>query len=176
MAQTMTDAKTSALNPQPRFPPLALRRPVWLWLPIAYALSAGWPVVALAGLGVMTSALAANVAVTAALALLTALILREAARPLRTRRDVVLLFLIYGAAGAGIAPTIIGYATGAVGAAGFDASTAASLWPLALMTGLPVALLAGLVFSGVACVKPPAREPDKVPMEASPPQEASHER
>lgn len=167
----MTDAKPFSLNPRPRFPALIWREPVWLWLPLAYVLSAGWPFVVLDGGGGMALALAIGVAITAALAIVTAIGFGEGERPLRARRDLVMLFLIYGAVSAVIAPTIVGYVTGAIGTSGFDAGMAASLWPLALMVGLPVALFAGLAFSAVLFVKPPARDPDLAITETPPPKD-----
>ncbi len=168
----MSEAKPFALNPRPRFPALTWREPVWLWLPLAYVLAAGWPFVALEGGGGMALALAIGVAITAALALVTSIGFREGARPLRARRDIVMLFLIYGAVSAVFAPTIVGYVSGAIGTAGFTASMASSLWPLALIVGLPVALFAGLAFSLVLFVKPPARDPDMAVTETPPPKDA----
>lgn len=148
------------LDPKPRFPAMVWREPGWLWLLVAYGLSAGWPFVALGGGGGLAVALAFGVAVTAGLALVTALGLFEGGRPLRARRDVVGLFLIYGTVASLIAPTVVGLASGATGTSGYDGAMAASLWPLGLMVGLPVALFAGLAFAVVMFVKPPAREPD----------------
>jgi MFS family permease len=153
-------AKSRLLDPTPRFPPMRWREPVLLWAPVAFALSVGWPILALgSGLG-LTLLVAFGVAFTTFAALAFVRAMQAVRKPPRARRDIVLLFLAFGAVAAIAAPVLAAGFSGAVGTQGYAMGMATAMWPLGLMLGAPIALFAGLAFSLVMFIKPPVREPD----------------
>jgi hypothetical protein len=152
--------KAHLLDPTPRFPPMRWRQPAWLWLIVAFALSVGWPIVALgAGAGLILS-ISFAVAFTAGASLAVLRGMQAMHKPARARRDVVVIFLVFGAVAAMIAPILVAGAHGAIGTQGYAMGMATAMWPLGLMLGAPIALFAGLAFSLVMFIKPPVREPD----------------
>ena len=137
-----------------RIAPLAWRRPVVVWIPLALALALGWPSLALyqeAGLGE-----AVLIAGAAAAALgLTGLGLAWAfKRPPRTRREAIPYLLLPGCAAALATPFVLNWVLSAANQEELPFSLAASAAPLALLIGFPAALFSALVFSIVALVKP----------------------
>jgi hypothetical protein len=152
----LRDASKHPLDPTPRFPPLAWRHPVWAWGPLALLLAAGWPILLLRtgpGLGFL---IGLGVAGTAALALATVRLMELAGRPPRARRDIVALFLGFGAPIAAGGPFAAAFFSGALGTSGYDEAGAAALWPLGVILGVPIALFAGLIVCAVVFVKPPS--------------------
>lgn len=147
------------LDPAPRFPPLAWRKPAPAWIAGAAVISIA-PVPAL-GLGLGLSLLtAACVALTIALAVTLVWAASSANRPARARREVVMAALASALPLAILAPGIAGFFSGAELTPGYQPAMGQGLWPLGLMLGLPLALLAGLACAGLVFEKPPVREPE----------------
>jgi hypothetical protein len=146
-----------------RIPPLTWRRPSFLWTPLALALAIGWP----AALFLNQPALQRIVLVAGAIVFAVALITLGASwaigRAPRTRRVVVLHVLFAGALAALAVPFVLTEMLALVadyereGAArSFSPSMSIALTPLALVLGLPIALVSGTVFAWTALSRPRA--------------------
>jgi hypothetical protein len=138
-----------------RIPPLRWRQPAFLWTPIALAIAIGWP----AALFSVDSApqrlaLVAGAAVFA-LALITLGASWAMGKPPRARRIVVLHVVIAGAIAALVMPFVLTEVLAAVAGDGETFSIAMSLamTPLALVVGLPITLVSGIMFAWLALVR-----------------------
>lgn len=152
-------------SPVPRrIPPLAWRKPVLLWTPLALALAIGGPTVVLTGdEALQRMALVAGFCAFAS-ALITLGLAWVLGRPPRSRRAVVLHIVLSGGATALLAPLVLTKLLEAVidyshpgGGENLDASMSLAMTPLAFVLGLPLALFSGIVFAWVA-MSPPRRE------------------
>ena len=141
-----------------RIPPLEWRKPAFIWTPIALALAIGWPAALLPNdVAMQRLALVAGVVVFA-FALLTLGASWALGRAPRTRRAVVLHVLFAGVVAALAAPFVLiellALIAGAERAGNFSTSMSMALTPLALVFGLPMALISGTVFAWTALSKP----------------------
>jgi hypothetical protein len=141
-----------------RIPRLVWRRPAFVWTPIALALAIGWPAALFhQNQGPRRLALAALLVVFA-MALVSLGASWIIGKPPKARRIVVLHVVIAGAIAALAAPFVLTWLLEflAAGRAGEELSMAASfaMTPLALVIGLPVALISGIVFAWVALERP----------------------
>ena len=139
-------------------PPLEWREPAFIWTPIALALAIGWPAALLPNdVALQRLALVAG-AVVFAFALLTLGASWALGRAPRTRRTVVLHVLFAGVAAALAAPFVLSellaLVAGAERTGNFSTSMSLALTPLALVFGLPMALLSGTVFAWIALSRP----------------------
>ena len=139
-------------------PPLEWRRPAFIWTPIALALAIGWPAALLGDdAALQRLALVAGAAVFA-LALMTLGASWAVGRAPRTRRTVVLHVLFAGVLASLAAPFVLtellALVAGAERAGNFSASMSMALTPLALVFGLPMALISGTVFAWTALSRP----------------------
>lgn len=144
-----------------RIPPLRWRRPAFVWTPLSLAIAVGWP----AGLfyfdpGPQRLALVAGAGVFA-VALITLGASWAIGRPPRARRVVVLHVVIAGAIAAIMAPFVLTGLLAAVAdyehagdGAKFTTAMSLAMTPLALVVGLPITLISGIVFAWLALVRP----------------------
>lgn len=155
-----------AVKPIPqRIPPLRWREPTVLWTPLALALAIGWP----AGLFYSEPNFQRLVLVAGASVFALALVTLGASwmlgRPPRARRIVVLHVVVAGAIAALLAPfvltellaTVAEYENEGAGQK-FTLAMSMTMTPLALVLGLPIALVSGIVFAWLALVRPDAEE------------------
>ncbi len=144
-----------------RIPPLTWRRPAFLWTPIALALGIGWP----AALfyqdgGPQRLALTAGAAVFA-IALATLGVSWAIGRAPKARREVVVHVVLAGVIALLAAPFLLTrlLATVAEGAhdgaaQSFTLGMSLAMAPLALVVGLPIALVSGILFAWTALSRP----------------------
>lgn len=141
-----------------RIPPLRWRRPSFIWTPIALAIAIGWPALVLSDQPSLQRVAVIAGAVVFTLALLTLGASWALGRAPRTRRVVVVHVLLAGAAAAFLAPFVLAevLAFAAAEAAGEKLSAAMSMamTPLALVLGLPAALVSGTLFAWLALSRP----------------------
>lgn len=143
-----------------RIPPLSWRRPTFLWTPIALAIAIGWPAALFyQDAAPQRIALIAGAAVFA-IALITLGISWATGRAPRARRIVVLHVVVAGAIAALIAPFALTELLAAVAdmqsagaGAQFTLTMSLAMVPLALVLGLPIALVSGIVFAWTALVR-----------------------
>ena len=149
-----------------RIPPLAWRQPAFLWTPLALAVAIGWP----AALFFNDYSLQQLVVVAGAVVFALALISLGAAwalrRPPRTRRTVVMHVVVAGAAASCVVPFILTQLLGAVAnyshsgaGANFTLPMAMTMLPLAIVLGLPIALVSGIAFTWIALKRQSPDEP-----------------
>jgi len=144
-----------------RIAPLAWRKPAFLWTPLALALAIGWPYLAFREDGALANMALIASAFVYALALTTLGVAWAFGRAPRSRREVVLHVVIAGAIaalGAPYALTRLLGATAEEGGAAFSLPMALGVTPLAIVLGLPIALISGLAFALVALRRPPMSE------------------
>lgn len=140
-----------------RIPPLTWRRPSLLWTPIALALAIGWPAALFHhDSGLQRLSLIAGAAVFA-LALVTLGLGWALGAAPKARRIVVLHIVVAGALASLLAPFVLTQLLALVadyeqaGAAqNFSFLMSLALAPLALVLGLPIALVSGIVFAWIA--------------------------
>lgn len=141
-----------------RIPPLRWRGPSFIWTPVALALAIGWPAIVLSEQPSLQRVTLAAGAVVFAIALLSLGASWALGRAPRTRRVVVVHVVLAGAAAAFLAPFVLTplLALAAENASGEEFSTAMSMamTPLALVLGLPVALISGTLFAWLALSRP----------------------
>jgi hypothetical protein len=138
-----------------RIPPLTWRRPVFIWTPIALAMAIGWPAALFyADGGPQRLTLIAGATVFA-IALISLGAMWATGRPPRSRRIVVLHVVMAGAITLLLAPIVVGElmtfvaeSTERAGTLTFSMSLA--MIPLAIVLGLPITLVSGIVFAWVA--------------------------
>lgn len=147
-----------------RIPPLVWRQPAVLWTPLALALAIGWP----AAVFYDEPAMQRTVVIVSAAAFACALISLGASwllgRAPKARRVVVLHVVSSGAIVALAAPFVmtelLALVSSADRASGPNLAMAAAAAPLALVLGLPLALLSGLIFAWIALASPTVRGGD----------------
>ncbi len=138
-----------------RIPPLAWRRPAFLWTPLALTLAIGWP----AGLFTSDSGIQQLALVVSAAAFAIALVSLGASWMIgyapRARRVVVLHVVIAGALASLAAPFILTQILAAYQSigAGKIFTMALAMAPLTLVLGPPIALVSGVVFAWVALAR-----------------------
>lgn len=144
-----------------RIPTLKWRGPAFIWTPLALALAIGWPaalfysepnlqkLIVIAGAGVF------------ALALVSLGVSWAMGRVPTMRRDVVSHVVTAGVIAAFVAPFVMTQLLSAVwryehDGAGqtFSPEMSLAMTPLAFVIGLPIALVSGMIFAGVALTKP----------------------
>lgn len=146
-----------------RIRPLTWRRPSVLWTPLALAVAIGWPAALFYNeVGLQRLVLVLGAAVFA-VALITLGISWMLGRAPKARRVVVLHVVIAGALASLAAPFVITQAlevvaqTGQAGATPhFSFTMTAAMTPLALVVGLPLTLISGIVFAWTALATPRA--------------------
>ncbi len=142
-----------------RIAPLAWRRPAYVWTPLALAAAIGWPYLAFREDGALANMALIAGAFVYALALTSLGAAWAFGRAPRSRREVVLHVIGAGLIAALSAPYVLTRLLGATvdhGAGVFSMSMAMGVTPLAVVLGLPVALLSGLVFALIALRRPAA--------------------
>ncbi|HYD74017.1 MAG TPA: hypothetical protein VEF55_12840 [Candidatus Binatia bacterium] len=148
-----------------RIPPLQWRGPAFIWTPFALALAIGWPAPVFANESALQRLALVAGAVMFALALMTLGASWAIGRAPRTRRVVVLHVLCAGALTAFAAPFVLtellALVTGGERAGNFSASMSVALTPLALVLGLPMALVSGTVFAWTALRRPRHEQVDE---------------
>jgi hypothetical protein len=154
------DAKVPAMRSPPipqLIPPLEWRKPAFIWTPIALALAIGWPAALFANEMALQRLVLIAGAIVFALGLLTLGASWAIGRAPRTRRVVVLHVLFAGVLAALGAPFVLTELLALVadgeGAGNFSASMSMAFTPLALVLGLPIALISGTVFAWTALSK-----------------------
>lgn len=146
-----------------RIPPLTWRKPAILWTPLALVLAIGWPAAAFYDEPAMQRAVLIVGAGAFALALVTLGASWVLGRPPKARRVVVLHVVIAGAIAALAAPLVLSELLAAVAGpahAGAALEMALALTPLALVLGLPIALVSGVLFAWTALAQPRERPTD----------------
>lgn len=155
-------ARVSPMRSPPipqRIPPLKWRNPAFIWTPLALAAAIGAPAALFYDEPLLQRFVLVAGAAVFALALITLGAGWALGHAPRTRRTVVLHVLSAGALSAFAAPLafvellalIAGEARG-----GFDVMMSMAMTPLALVLGLPVALISGIVFAFLALKREPA--------------------
>lgn len=143
-----------------RIPPLKWRNPAFIWTPLALAAAIGAPAALFYGEPVLQRFVLVAGAAVFALALITLGASWALGHAPRTRRTVVLHILGAGALAALAAPFVfvelIAFIAGEERGGGFGVSMSMAVTPLALVLGLPVALVSGLVFAFLALKREPA--------------------
>jgi hypothetical protein len=151
-----------------RIPPLAWRRPAFLWTPIALALAIGWPAALFyEEIGPQRIAITA-LFIVFAIALVTLGASWVMGHPPKSRRIVVLHVVAAGVIAALAAPFVLTMLLATVAeyeqegaAAHFSLAMSFATTPLVVMIGLPVVLVSGILFAWLALKPPaPAREDD----------------
>ncbi len=140
-----------------RIAPLTWRKPAFIWTPLALALAIGGPVAAFLGDPPMQRLAGVMGAAVFALALTTLGASWALGRAPRTRRTVVLHVVMAGAIVALLTPFVLiellalvaDYERAGAGD-GFTPAMSFAMAPLALVIGLPVSLVAAIVFAWVA--------------------------
>jgi len=140
-----------------RIPPLTWRRPSVIWTPVALALAIGWPTALFYNAPNLQRLTLVAGAFVFALALLSLGVSWIMGRAPRTRRTVVMHVLAAGAIAALAAPFVLTRLLSAVAdyehagaGANFTFAMSLSMAPLALVLGLPIALISGVVFAWTA--------------------------
>ena len=149
-----------------RIPPLTWRQPAILWTPIALVLAIGWPAALFySDYGLQQLVLIAATAVFA-LALLTLGVSWAIRRPPRTRRTVVMHVVVAGLVASLVAPFVLTQLLAAVtdyshagAATNFTLPMAMAMLPLAIVLGLPVALVSAIAFAWIALNRKAPPEP-----------------
>ena len=140
-----------------RIAPLSWRKPAFLWTPLALAMAIGWPAAPFSGdPGLQRLAIVAGLVVFA-VALVTLGLNWVLGRAPKERRVVVMHVITAGALAAIAAPFVLTELLALVAnyqhrGAGdnFSLSMALAMTPLALLLGLPISLVSGLIFAWVA--------------------------
>lgn len=148
-----------------RIPPLAWRKPALLWTPLALAAAIGWPALALANDGGLAQLALICGATAFAIGLITLGASWAFGHGPQSRRAVILHVLCAGLlvalaapfAMTGLLAQLAELKSAGAGAA-FTFSMSLSMVPLALLLGLPIALLSGIVFSMLALSKARGRD------------------
>ncbi len=138
-----------------RFPPLTWRKPVFIWTPLALALAIGWPAALFYNdAGPQRLMIIAGAAVFA-IALISLGVTWAMGRAPRSRRIVVLHVVTAGAITLLLTPIVLGKlltlvaeSTERAGTLTFEMSLA--MIPLAIVVGLPIMLVSGIVFAWIA--------------------------
>lgn len=144
-----------------RIPPLTWRKPAWLWSPLALALALGAVYALFYQDGSVARAVLAAGAVVFVLALATLSAGWALGHPPRAHRIVVLHVLAASVIVALAAPWGFSalLAAEVKQAKGAGADLALALAPLAVLLGLPLALISGLIFSLTALTRPRPEKP-----------------
>ncbi len=137
-----------------RIPPLAWRRPAVIWTPAALAAAIAWPCALVGWESAEARLIILGEVATFVLALLSLATSWATGRPPKTRRVVLLHVLIAAACVALIGPSALDAMLGTQSAA------PPAVAPLALVIGLPTALVSGLLFSWIALTPRPAVDDD----------------
>jgi hypothetical protein len=141
-----------------RIPPLTWRKPVFIWTPLSLALAIGWPAALFyTDTGPQRLALIAGAAVFA-VALITLGAMWAVGRAPRSRRIVVLHVVVAGAITMLSAPIVVGeimtfVADSTERAGTLTVGMSLAMIPLAIVVGLPITLVSGIVFAWVALAR-----------------------
>lgn len=152
--------------------PLTWRAPALLWTPVALALAIGGPALALMrdqSLGQTALIFGAGVY---ALALLSLGVAWGVGRPPRTRGGVIGHIVVAGGLVSLAAPLVLTRLLLWVGESraqeGLDVAGSMMMAPLALLLGLPFALVSGIVFAWVALAREKIAAPEEQPRDFQP--------
>lgn len=152
-----------------RMPPLSWRQPAALWTPIALAVAIGWPAALFYNDASLRQLVVIAGAAVFALALVTLGASWAIRRPPKTRRTVVMHVVVAGAIIALVAPFVLTQLLAAVAdyshpgaAATFSPAMAMAMLPLAIVLGLPVALISAIAFSWIALKRQAPPEPHEI--------------
>lgn len=140
-----------------RIAPLTWRKPAFIWTPIALAMAIGWPATLFYNnSGPQRVALISGLIVFA-LALISLGAAWAMGHAPKARRIVVAHVVVAGAVTALLSPFVLTWILGAVADYGqtgageqFTVAMSMSLAPLALLLGLPISLISGIVFAWTA--------------------------
>jgi hypothetical protein len=140
-----------------RIPPLSWRKPAFLWTPIALAAAVGWPAALFYNdSGPQRLALIAG-AIVFALALISLGLSWASGQAPRSRRTVVLHVVLAGALVTLVAPFVltqllatVASSQDAASAGSFTLAMSLAMAPLAIVVGLPIVLVSGIIFSWLA--------------------------
>ncbi len=141
--------------------PLTWRRPAFIWTPLALAIAIGWPAALFTEEpSLQRLALVAGMAVFA-IALVTLGASWALGKAPRARRVVVVHVLVAGALIAVISPFVLtqllaalaNYEENTAAAASLSIDMALAMAPLALIIGLPMALVSALLFAWLALTR-----------------------
>lgn len=147
-----------------RIPPLTWRAPAFIWTPLALGVAIGAPATLFYDEPVLQRFVLVAGSAVFALALMTLGASWALGRAPRTRRTVVLHVLGAGALAALIGPFVLVQLLGFIATedsrGAFDISISMAVTPLALVLGLPVALISGLLFAYVALKREQAPRAD----------------
>lgn len=147
-----------------RIPPLKWRAPAFIWTPLALGVAIGAPAALFYDEPVLQRFVLVAGAAVFALALVTLGASWALGRAPRTRRTVVLHVLGAGALAALAAPfllvELLDFIASEDRSGGFDISMSMAVTPLALVLGLPVALISGLLFALLALKREPPPRAD----------------
>lgn len=151
-----------------RIPPLIWRRPAFLCTPLALAAAIGWPVAVFYNQPALQRMALIAGFVVFALALVTLGVSWAIGRAPRARRIVVAHVVVAGVIAALLAPFVLTNLLGAAAdaqhegaGAQFTLSMALAMIPLALVLGLPMSLISGVVFAWLA-LRPAEGPPGEV--------------
>lgn len=152
-----------------RIPPLAWRAPAFVCTPLALALAIGWPALLFTQEPSLQRIVLISGAIVFALALISLGASYVIGQAPRARRVVVLHVVIAGALTALAAPFVLTELLAAVGgdSAELTPAMAFALTPLALLVGLPVTLVSGIVFAWIA-LRLPVMEEDLAGFDVQP--------
>jgi hypothetical protein len=143
-----------------RIPPLSWRRPSLIWTPVALAAAIGWPAALFyndPGLQRLALVAGASVFALALVSLGASWVFGHAPR---ARRTVVMHVVIAGALASLAAPFVLTELLATVanyeqsGASdNFTLAMSMAMAPLALVLGLPIALVSGILFAWIAMTR-----------------------
>lgn len=149
-----------------RIPPLSWRQPAFLWTPIALATAIGWPALLFYNDYGLQQLVVVAGAVVFALALITLGLTWMLRRPPKTRRTVVMHVVVAGAIASCVAPFVLmqlldaeANNSHAGAAASFTLPMAMTTLPLAIVLGLPIALVSAIAFTWIALKRQSPAEP-----------------
>lgn len=152
-----------------RIAPLTWRRPTFVWTPLALAAAIGWPLALFYQDGNPQRLALVAGAVVFAIALTTLGVSWFLGRPPKARRVVVLHVVLAMFIAALLAPFVLTQVLGAVAdykqdGAGhqFNADMSMAMTPLALVVGLPIGLVSGILFAWIALAQPRTDSSDVV--------------
>ncbi len=143
-----------------RIPPLTWRRPTFLWTPIALAAAIGWPAALFYQDGNPQRFAVIAGAIVFAIALTTLGVSWVLGRPPKARRVVVLHVVLAMTLAALAAPFVIApllsvladYKESGAGQH-FTLDMSLMMTPLALVIGLPIGLVSGILFAWIALAR-----------------------
>jgi hypothetical protein len=143
-----------------RIAPLSWRNPAILWTPLALFVAVGWPAILFVNEPELLRAALLSCGGVFAIALITLSASWAIGKPPRARRHVVLHVVAASVIAAFAAPLALTRVLAAVAESkaqgagdAFTFSMSLAMTPLAMLLGLPVALISGVLFAWIALDK-----------------------